>query len=389
MSQAYTGGEVRFDDSLWQTPAVSENEPADILGPDALLEVSDSRIHPILYNGVPFQGKQTKVFAYVGFPEGASERSPVPAVVLVHGGEGTAFWDWVKLWLDRGYAAIAMDTEGRFPVMGSEMATGYRALLPEEIRGPQNSGWYADGAFAVREQWMYHAVSSAIAANSYLRGCPQVDSDKIGIVGVSWGGVICSITNIYDDRFAFAAPIYGALGMAGTFCNFGNIYASMPRAQQLWDNAAPLADVSTPTFYVNGGNDYHFNVQGNFLCASATQNSRVLVKRTLDHSQYSAASVREVYAFADHITARKMPFINITQQPTAKEPVLKLDIPRGVSVEKAELIYSDTEQAVRWQTTELIAGKEIGAEIPQGTKFFFFNITDTNGFSFSTQLQKI
>ena len=177
--------------------------------------------------------------------------------------------------------------------------------------------------------------------------------------------------------------------MAGTFCNFGNIYASMPRAQQLWDNAAPLADVSTPTFYVNGGNDYHFNVQGNFLCASATQNSRVLVKRTLDHSQYSAASVREVYAFADHITARKMPFINITQQPTAKEPVLKLDIPRGVSVEKAELIYSDTEQAVRWQTTELIAGKEIGAEIPQGTKFFFFNITDTNGFSFSTQLQKI
>lgn len=31
-------------------------------------------------------------------------------MVLVHGGEGTAFAKWVRLWNERGYAAIAMDT---------------------------------------------------------------------------------------------------------------------------------------------------------------------------------------------------------------------------------------------------------------------------------------
>ena len=245
MSQAYTGGEVSFSQSLWSEPSVMESGLESILGENALLETSDSRIRPILYKGVSYGGRQTEVFAYVGFPEGASEDNPVPGVVLVHGGEGTAFWDWVQMWLDKGYAAIAMDTEGRFPTVGSEMATGYRALLPEDIRGPQNSGYYADASSEPSEQWMYHAVASVIAANSYLRSCPQVDADSIGMVGVSWGGVICSIANIYDDRFAFAAPIYGTLNMAGTSCNFGNIYAASERAASLWDNGTPLSQCST------------------------------------------------------------------------------------------------------------------------------------------------
>ena len=118
MSQAYTGGEVSFPQSLWSEPSVTESGLAGILGENALLDTSDSRIRPILYKGVSFGGRQTEVFAYVGFPEGASEDKPVPGVVLVHGGEGTAFWDWVQMWLDKGYAAIAMDTEGRFPTVG-------------------------------------------------------------------------------------------------------------------------------------------------------------------------------------------------------------------------------------------------------------------------------
>lgn len=40
----------------------------------------------------------------------------VPGMVLVHGGGGTAFEDWVQLWVQRGYAAIAMDTCGQVPV---------------------------------------------------------------------------------------------------------------------------------------------------------------------------------------------------------------------------------------------------------------------------------
>jgi hypothetical protein len=36
-------------------------------------------------------------------------------MVLIHGGGGTAFADWVRLWTGRGYAAIAMDLCGCVP----------------------------------------------------------------------------------------------------------------------------------------------------------------------------------------------------------------------------------------------------------------------------------
>ena len=279
-----------------------------------------------------------------------------------------------------------MDTEGRFPTQGSEMANGYRALLPQEMRGPQNSGYYADAASPAEQQWMYHAVATVIAANSYLRSCPQVDASAVGMVGVSWGGVICSIANIYDDRFAFAAPIYGGLNMAGTPCNFGNIYASVPQAL-LWDDGQGLLQCETPTFYVNGGSDYHFNVQGTFRCAADTPNARVLVKKTLEHSQYSAACVQEVYAFADHVVKREQPFFNIEKQPTKGEPVLRLDLPKGVSVKKAELLYSESDTATNWKSLPLEGGAEISFEVPSAAKYFFVNVTDSNGFSCSSALQ--
>ncbi|MDD7165564.1 MAG: hypothetical protein PUI31_02685 [Clostridia bacterium] len=54
-------------------------------------------------------------FAFVALPENASKDKKVPAVVLVHGATGTAFYDWAVAWAEKGYAAIAMDTEGRMP----------------------------------------------------------------------------------------------------------------------------------------------------------------------------------------------------------------------------------------------------------------------------------
>ena len=71
----------------------------------------------MFYEGVTFKGKPTRVFAYYGIPksqEGDGEQK-FPAMVLVHGGGGTAFDRWVKLWNSRGYAAIAMDLCGCVP----------------------------------------------------------------------------------------------------------------------------------------------------------------------------------------------------------------------------------------------------------------------------------
>jgi hypothetical protein len=62
---------------------------------------------PLFFEGLPWEGKPTRVFAWYGKPR-LKPGEKVPAMVLVHGGGGTAFESWVRLWVERGYAAIAI-----------------------------------------------------------------------------------------------------------------------------------------------------------------------------------------------------------------------------------------------------------------------------------------
>ena len=137
------------------------------------------------------------MFCYVGIPEGASESAPVPAVVLVHGATGTAFYDWVKMWTDRGYAAIAMDTEGRMP------GSGCSTMNPVTVNsvkphGPVNAA-FTDAGRPVEQQWVYHALASVIASASFIGSFPAVDETKIGITGVSYGSFLACLAAAADD----------------------------------------------------------------------------------------------------------------------------------------------------------------------------------------------
>ena len=68
-------------------------------------------VRALYFDSVHWKGKPTRVFAYYGAPAGIK----LPAMVLIHGGGGTAFAEWVRLWNKRGYAAIAIDTRGNLP----------------------------------------------------------------------------------------------------------------------------------------------------------------------------------------------------------------------------------------------------------------------------------
>lgn len=70
---------------LFSTPSTFAIEPGGFLERDG--------ITPIFFEGPPYQGKPPRVFAWIGIPPGEGK-------VLVHGGGGTAFRDWVKIWMD-------------------------------------------------------------------------------------------------------------------------------------------------------------------------------------------------------------------------------------------------------------------------------------------------
>jgi cephalosporin-C deacetylase-like acetyl esterase len=158
-------------------------------------------VTPLFYEGLPWKGKATRVFAWYGCPP-VKDGEKVPAMVLVHGGGGTAFDEWVRIWNRRGYAAISMDVTGSRP----GATPGKRPR--HEWGGPGHGDFSVDIDLPVEDQWIYHAVADVVLAHSLLRSKPEIDSERIGLTGISWGGFLTCITSAVDSRFKFAAPMY-------------------------------------------------------------------------------------------------------------------------------------------------------------------------------------
>ncbi len=207
----------------------------------------------VFYENVPLGGKQTRVFGYLATPK--TGKAPYPAMVLVHGGGGQAFKEWAQLWADRGYVALAMDLSGRGPD---------QKRLPDG--GPEQSDDSKFRDFAPNEadqMWSYHAVAAVIRAHSLLASLRNVDRDRIGVTGISWGGYLTCIVAGIDDRLKVAVPVYG--------CGFlqQNSYWLEPRFKKmgeaktkqwvdLFDPSKYLPGVSVPILFMNGTNDFAY-----------------------------------------------------------------------------------------------------------------------------------
>jgi dienelactone hydrolase len=292
--QYYTGiEEIRFPNTLWSAPVFErapEYDRQDYGVQAYFLQSVDGD------NGLP-----TYVFAFVGIPASATKDNPVPGVVLVHGGGGTAFPDWVKMWNDRGYAAIAIDTEGRIPNTNANLNSGAGISFESTMNhGPVNTS-YGDYAKPANRQYLYHAIAGAIVANSFLASLEQVDAGKIGLTGISWGGVIATNVAAYDDRFAFVAPVYGAIAMTGTAGIFGTLYNTYPRCAELWDDVKILQTCRTPILFVNWDRDPYFTVDATEKCVSTAINAKMILIPELNHGHMQGANIQEIFNFANSV----------------------------------------------------------------------------------------
>jgi dienelactone hydrolase len=171
-------------------------------------------VQSLYYAGEKFRGHPTRVFAYYASPATldpkAAQGKRYPAVVLLHGGGGTAFRDWAKLWAKRGYAAVAMDLAGHQPIEGKS-PYDVKNLSPLADGGPDQAeeGKFGSINKPPTEQWTFHAVSAALRAHSLIRSFPEVDADRTAVTGISWGGYLTLIVAGVDGRFKAAVPVYG------------------------------------------------------------------------------------------------------------------------------------------------------------------------------------
>ena len=372
--QLYTGNSVQFPASLWETPNAERYDEFDRDG----LGVYGYFIDSI---------QDTKVFAYVGIPEGATKENPVPGVVLVHGGGGTAFFQWVSYWVKRGYAAIAMDTDGNMPVETSLMNNNdhQTSIKPH---GPMNMG-FADWGKPIEEQWAYHAIASVIVSNSFLRSFEGVDPNRIGITGISYGAFLTCQTVAYDDRFVFAMPVYGSLDQRSGETYWADVMEG--DIGEVWDNNAILQQSTTPMFYVNSNIDGHFSVKATTESDKKSLHSQMLIKYNFLHSHdLGAFYVPELLAFADNICLEKEGLVQIIEQPTAEKQSVKITLPQGVTVKEVTGYYTTSTELVKTTFWSPVIGdySEGVAEvsIPGNAKYFYINVKDSRDMEISSHV---
>jgi cephalosporin-C deacetylase-like acetyl esterase len=357
-------------------------------------------VRSLLYEGEPFGGKPTRVFAYYATPGtlagDPSQDKSLPAVVLIHGGGGTAFRDWAELWAKRGYAAIAMDLAGSRPIEGTNAhQRENRTKLPDG--GPDQGDDTKFGAIdkPATEQWPYHAVANVIRAHSLIRNFPEVDPDHTAVTGISWGGYLTCIVAGLDPRFKAAAPVYGCGFLHENSVWLPQFEKMTPEDRQrwimLWDPSRYLPAVSMPILFLNGTNDNAYPLDS-YLKSYDTVPGEKQIRITIDmpHGHPPGWAPQEIGLFIDHYIRGGAAL------PTIGEPLLgagrirvKCDGP--VKLREAALHLTSDGGAINkrtWRTLAATIGDNVVvAEAPPAdTTAWFMTVTDERGAIISSRV---
>lgn len=354
----------------------------------------ETGVRALFFEGEPYHGKPTRVFAFYGAPQ-HKPGEKLPAMVLVHGGGGTAFAEWVRMWNNRGYAAIAMDTCGA----AARHVEG-KPWAPEKVRQPDGGppGW---GGFdqidaPVTDQWTYHAVSAVILAHSLLRSFPEVDGKRIGLTGISWGGYLTDIVAGVDNRFRFAAPVYGC-GFLGEDSAWLPDFEKMGRERAskwlgLWDPSHYLPNARMPMLWVTGTNDFAYpmpSLQKSYRLPRGRRTLAIRVRMLHDHPH--GAEPEEIRTVADALLRRGKGLARLTGQGS-RDGSAWVTYSSPVTIVKADLKYTKSANGPwkdrEWQSVPAqldTAAHRASAVLPDGVTAYYLNLLDDRGLVVSSE----
>jgi dienelactone hydrolase len=331
--------------------------------PPATWGASTGLVQELFYEGEPLKGKQTRVFAYLARPAHPSPGKS-PAIVLVHGGGGKAFSAWAEHWAKQGYVALAMDLSGNGP--NGRLSDG----------GPDQSDQSKFRDFTLEtatEMWTYHAVSTVVRGHSLLRSLPEVDQNRVGITGISWGGYLTCIVAGIDPRFKVAVPVYGCGFLGDNSVWKDKSLAQMnPVARELWlklfDPSQYLSNVRCPILFVNGTTDFAYPLDSYQKSYRLVPEKWRLVSVAVDRPHGHIWTFPEVDAFVASILKQGRPPVRLGKA-VERAGRLSAKLTRMVNPKEASLCYttdSGVWQKRQWHTVPAqVHGNEISAELPK------------------------
>ena len=206
------------------------------------------KVEEIYYSSREFKGKPVKIFGYFCYP--AKFSGKLPAILLSHGGGGTASRPRAVAWAKRGYAVLAIDLPGKGENRGGSHSSGPYMDVPVLLRTRPDPSY----------NYLVHAVAATRNGINYLCQRPEVDRARIGMIGLSWGGVLAILTNGQDERLKAAVNVFGA-GYIPEGCTWEDWFGAMSTQEiSAWYNLIDprnfLATQHAPILFITGTNDH-------------------------------------------------------------------------------------------------------------------------------------
>lgn len=354
---------------------------------------TDSAVNSLLYQSIDIKGKKTEVFAYYSDPDLVAGK-PVsgkqfPAVVLVHGGGGKAFPQWVAKWAQEGYAAIAMDLGGK---------DGNGANL--QNAGPDQSfesKWTRFKKDSMPDSWNHFSVAGIILGHSLLRSFPQVDTARTFLTGISWGGYLTCIVAALDNRFKAAAPVYGC-GFYDESDAFKKSMEVMKKADrqawlQLYDPAVYVNRINMPVFFLNGNKDEYYNIVPFHKTYSLVPGSirQVRLLPDMKHGHAEGWNPAEIRAFFEQVIHQKNILTRVKAPNLSGKKVQVSYVPGAAPLDSARFWFSSDTISLnkerKWESvTATIEPHQVNCAAPPQWRYGFFVVKDSAGLIVSSEL---
>ncbi len=149
------------------------------------------RVYELYYAG----WRGARIAAWYIVPDGI--QGPLPTLVHYHGYSGSkGEVHGYLLWALQGYAVLAVDVRGQ----------SGNSNDPGQYTGGHVKGWMTLGALDPEEYYYRGAYMDCVRALDVACAQPEVDAERIGILGVSQGGGLTLAVAALDARPKLAMP---------------------------------------------------------------------------------------------------------------------------------------------------------------------------------------
>lgn len=213
------------------------------------------RVEEVYFTSERVGGKPVRVYGFLARP--STTRGPIPGVIELHGGGGTASKSGAagssRL---LGACVLSLDWSG-------DPKRAERVSIADALGDPRLFG---DPRYVLGDLSDFsarHLVAAIMRGVDLLLAQPEVDRDKIGVVGGSWGGFLAILAAGLDPRVKCVASGFGAGGFRDTYSLCARPLYGLTEAQrEFWlDHVDPInhaSRINGPVALLTASNELHF-----------------------------------------------------------------------------------------------------------------------------------